>query len=176
MEYLSGQTLEMWIKTFAEKREAIHVDAIASMGAQLAQAIHSLHQQNTCHLDLKPANVMIVGQETAHERVVLLDFGLSCHADYPDPVRVTSRGHETRGRGFWLHFRRWIRAAGMEYKLSPLPAQQIAEVPIVMVAAPASHDEFSQMGARSGSVGSSGVLSRAGIRRCRAGFAAVCRR
>jgi nucleotide-binding universal stress UspA family protein len=242
MEYLRGQTLEMWIKSYTDKRAAIPIGAIASMGAQLAQAVHSLHQQNTCHLDLKPANVMII----ENERVVLLDFGLSCHSDYPDllaeelrkavgspawiapeqiigvrgdprsdifaigvmlyematgalpfgspetsggmrqrlwmvprppratrqdvpewlqeiilcclepqadqrypsaahlmfdlrnpdQVRITRRGRETKGRGFWSHFKHWLRAAGMEYKPSPLPAQQIAEVPIVMVAVP----------------------------------------
>jgi len=40
----------------------------------------SLHAQNVCHLDLKPANLLLCPDG----RVVLLDFGLSCHAHYPD--------------------------------------------------------------------------------------------
>ena len=242
MEKLSGNTLEMWMKTFTNAREAIPVEAIARMGAKLAQAVHSLHQQNACHLDLKPANVLISDED----RVVLLDFGLSCHADYPDlmaeefrkavgspawiapeqvvgvrgdprsdvfaigvmlyematgelpfgypntsgglrqrlwmsprpprawraelpewlqevilrclepqadqrypsaahlmfdlrnpdQVMITARGKRTRGQGFWWHFRQWLRAAGMQYQPSPLPSQQISEVPIVMVAVP----------------------------------------
>ena len=80
MEKLSGITLEMWMKTFTNAHDPIPVEAITRIGAKLAQAVHSLHQQNVCHLDLKPANVMISDED----RVVLLDFGLSCHADYPD--------------------------------------------------------------------------------------------
>ncbi|WP_151447064.1 serine/threonine protein kinase [Lacisediminimonas profundi] len=245
MERVNGQTLEAWMQTFADAHRPIPVAAIADMGARLAQAVHSLHQQNTCHLDLKPANAIIDEQG----RIVLIDFGLSCHSDYPDllaeelrkavgspawiapeqivgvrgdprsdvfaigvmlyematgklpfgapqtrggmrqrlwmsprpprayltyrsdlpewlqeiilrclepqadqrypsaahlmfdlhnpdQVKITSRGRETRVRGFWWHFRQWLRAAGMHYEPSPLPSQQIMQVPIVMVALP----------------------------------------
>ena len=253
MEKLSGDTLEAWMKTFSAGQKQIPVGDIARIGARLAQAVHSLHQQNACHLDLKPANVMIsdAGDDESRDpgRIVLLDFGLSCHADYPDlmaeefrkavgspawiapeqvvgmrgdprsdvfaigvmlyematgelpfgypstsgglrqrlwmsprpprawradlpewlqeiilrclepqadqrypsaahlmfdlrnpdQVMITARGRRTAGRGFWWHFRQWVRAAGMQYQPSPLPSQQIAEVPIVMVAVP-NHD------------------------------------
>ncbi len=242
MEHLHGATLEAWMKHFTDAREPVPVDEIARVGAQLAQALHSLHQQNVCHLDLKPANVLL----TDDGRLVLLDFGLSCHAHYPDllaeefrkavgspawiapeqvvgvrgdprsdvfaigvilyematgelpfgfpatqgglrqrlwmsptpprahradlpewlqevilrclepqagqrypsaahlmfdlrnpgQVSVTARGRKLKGPGFWWHFKRWLRAAGMQYEPSPLPSQQISEVPIVMVAVP----------------------------------------
>ncbi len=244
MERLSGITLETWMKRTGSAHDVIPVEAIARLGARLAQAVHSLHQQNVCHLDLKPANVMI----TDEDRVALLDFGLSCHADYPDlmaeefrkavgspawiapeqvagmrgdprsdvfaigvmlyematgelpfgypttsgglrqrlwmsprpprawradlpewlqetilrclepqasqrypsaahlmfdlrnpdQVTITERGKRIKGRGFWWHVKQWVRAAGMQYEPSPLPSQQITEVPIVMVAVPNS--------------------------------------
>ena len=208
----------------------------------MAKAAHALHQQNTVHLDLKPANVLFRPDGSA----VLLDFGLSCHAHYPDllaeqlrkavgspawiapeqvvgvrgdprsdifaigvmlyqlctgelpfgepqtaarpapapvdgpgataqdqspvarmaagsgaalpgargratlpsaahlafdlanpeQVTITARGRNLVGTGFGTHFKRWVKAAGMHYQPSPLPAQQIDEVPIVMVAVP----------------------------------------
>ncbi len=246
MEHVQGITVEAWLKVFTHNQQSVPVEAITRLGAALAQAAHSLHQQNVCHLDLKPANALVVDED----RIVLLDFGLSCHADYPDlmaeefrkavgspawiapeqvvgvrgdprsdvfaigvmlyematgelpfgfpttpgglrqrlwmsprpprawradlpewlqeiilrclepqaeqrypsaahlmfdlrhpdQVRITERGRQLSGKGFWWHFKRWLRAAGMAYQPSPLPTQQINEVPIVMVALP--HDDI----------------------------------
>jgi eukaryotic-like serine/threonine-protein kinase len=75
IERVDGQTVQHWLDG-----PRPDVDTIARLGIAMAQAVHSLHQQNVCHLDLKPANVIIRPDGTA----VLLDFGLSCHAHYPD--------------------------------------------------------------------------------------------
>jgi eukaryotic-like serine/threonine-protein kinase len=76
MEYVEGQTLDHWLG----QKEPLEVRTLARLGVAMARAVHSLHQQNVCHLDLKPANVLI----SPAGRAVLLDFGLSCHAHYPD--------------------------------------------------------------------------------------------
>lgn len=243
MEYLTGQTLTHWV----EAPDFTPFETVAQLGAALAHAVHSLHRQNVCHLDLKPANVLVKPDGA----VVLLDFGLSCHAHYPDllaeemrkavgspvwiapeqvvgvrgdlrsdifaigvmvyewvthelpfgspqtpgglrqrlwmdpqpprqrraevpewlqeiilrclepeaakrypsashlafdlshpdQVTVTERGRRTQGTGFTTHFKRWLKAAGMHYQPSPLPSQQIDEVPILMVALP--HNDVS---------------------------------
>ena len=81
MEYVEGRTLQHWLDERAPDDPAARDAAtIARIGAAMAIAAHSLHQQNVCHLDLKPANVLL----RADGSVVLLDFGLSCHAHYPD--------------------------------------------------------------------------------------------
>lgn len=238
MEYVPGRTLQHWL----DQPERTDPATVARLGAAMALAAHSLHQQNVCHLDLKPGNVLIQDDGNA----VLLDFGLSCHAHYPDllaeemrqavgspawiapeqvvgvrgdlrsdifaigvmlyelatgelpfgapttpgglrqrlwmtpqpprrhrpdlpdwlqeiilrclepeaaqrypsaaqlafdlahpgQVPVTERGRRTRGPGVRAHLRRWLKAAGMHYQPSPLPTNQIAQAPILMVAVP----------------------------------------
>lgn len=76
MEYIPGETLEQKL----EANPQLSVADVVSLGAAIARGLHALHQQNTVHLDLKPANVLFRPDGTA----VLLDFGLSCHAHYPD--------------------------------------------------------------------------------------------
>lgn len=239
MEYIPGQTLQHWLD---EAPGRCDIETIARLGAATAHAAHSLHQQNVCHLDLKPANVLIKADGTA----VLLDFGLSCHAHYPDllaeemrqavgspawiapeqvvgvrgdprsdifaigvmlyelatgelpfgapttrggmrqrlwmapapprkrradippwlqeiilrclepeasrrypsaahlafdlanpeQVLLTERSERLRGTPWRTHLKHWLRAAGMHYQPSPLPAQQIEDTPILMVAVP----------------------------------------
>ncbi len=76
MEYVQGRTLQHWLDAEMEPS----VGEIIHLGVAMAHAVHALHQQNTVHLDLKPENVLIREDGSA----VLLDFGLSCHAHYPD--------------------------------------------------------------------------------------------
>jgi serine/threonine protein kinase len=245
MEHVPGLTLQQVLDAHTHNRTSAEVIDIARLGAAIARAAHSLHQQNTCHLDIKPANVLMHPDGHA----VLLDFGLSCHAHYPDllaeelrkavgspawiapeqvvgvrgdprsdifaigvmlyelatgelpfgnpqtqggmrqrlwmdptpprrlredlpewlqevvlrclepealkrypsaahlafdlehpeQVKVTKRGKQLEGTPFFTHFKRWLKAAGMHYQPSPLPSQQIDEVPILMVAVP-NHD------------------------------------
>ncbi len=77
MEHVPGRTLQQWLDDDAAP---LPPEEIARLGAAVAQAAHSLHLQDVCHLDLKPANVVMRPDGSA----VLLDFGLSCHAHYPD--------------------------------------------------------------------------------------------
>lgn len=239
MERVPGSTLQQWLD---EHADPMPVADLARVGAALAQAAHSLHQQNACHLDLKPANAMLRPDGT----VVLLDFGLSNHAHYPDllaeelrpaigspawmapeqvvgvrgdprsdvfaigvilyelatrelpfgnpqtrgglrqrlwmdptppralqpslpewlqeiilrclqpaadqryasaahlafdlahpaQVTLTALGQRLQRTGFLAHLGRWVRAAGLHYQPSAMPARQIESVPIILVAVP----------------------------------------
>jgi serine/threonine protein kinase len=76
MEYVHGRTLAHWLAL----PEGVPAPELAQLGAAVALALHSLHLQNTVHLDVKPDNVLMRSDGSA----VLLDFGLSCNAHYPD--------------------------------------------------------------------------------------------
>jgi nucleotide-binding universal stress UspA family protein len=92
MEYIQGKTLQYWLDQ-AARRDTVE---IARIGALIAQAVQSLHQQEVCHLDLKPANVML----KENGSVVLLDFGLSWHAGYPDLLAEEMRA--AAGSNVWI--------------------------------------------------------------------------
>lgn len=92
MEYIHGQTLERWM----EQSAPLDPRVIARLGAAVARAAHSLHKQNVCHLDIKPANVLIRPDGSA----AFLDFGLSCHAHFPDLLAEEMR--QAVGSPIWI--------------------------------------------------------------------------
>jgi nucleotide-binding universal stress UspA family protein len=87
MEWIEGEPLQQWIDDAAKSHARPAPETIAGLGAAMATAAHSLHLQDAVHLDLKPGNVMIKFDGSA----VLLDFGLSWHAHYPDLLAEETR-------------------------------------------------------------------------------------
>lgn len=76
MERVEGRPLEDLIK----EGKQFSVDEVVRIGADLAQAVQSLHAQDAIHLDIKPENILIDDKG----KLTLIDFGLSHHARYPD--------------------------------------------------------------------------------------------
>ncbi len=75
MEEIVGEGLAA-----AVLRAPLPTAELASIGAALADAVHSIHRQQVIHLDIKPENFII----RAGGEAVLLDFGFARHARYPD--------------------------------------------------------------------------------------------
>lgn len=61
-------------------RPPLPADSVASLGAQIATALHDIHRQRVVHLDIKPSNVML----DQNGKVKIIDFGFSQHLDLPD--------------------------------------------------------------------------------------------
>ena len=76
MERVEGRPLEDFIK----EGKLFTIDEVVRIGADLAQAVQSLHSQDAIHLDIKPENILIDDKG----KLTLIDFGLSHHARYPD--------------------------------------------------------------------------------------------
>ena len=90
MEYLSGGSLDQYIRTRGHLAEAEATD----IALQLCDAIGYMHANRMLHLDLKPGNVM----QGKDQRWRLIDFGLSKQfADDGRPESSTSIGLGTPG-------------------------------------------------------------------------------
>ena len=76
MERVEGRPLEDFIK----ESKVFSIDEVVKIGADLAQAVQSLHSQDAIHLDIKPENILIDDKG----KLTLIDFGLSHHARFPD--------------------------------------------------------------------------------------------
>lgn len=87
MEFIQGRTLQELLDEAAAAKRRPAPEDIARWGRAIARAAHSLHRQNAVHLDLKPTNVIL----RADGSCVLLDFGLSWHAHYPDLLAAELR-------------------------------------------------------------------------------------
>ncbi|WP_245442019.1 bifunctional serine/threonine-protein kinase/universal stress protein [Mesorhizobium hawassense] len=74
MEFVAGSGL-----SDGAGRAPLPPDQVVRIGAEIATALAALHRQKVIHLDLKPENVIL-----AERGAVLLDFGLSRHAELPD--------------------------------------------------------------------------------------------
>jgi serine/threonine protein kinase len=75
MERIDGTSLLPRLKELP-----LPYDEVAQLGIRIATALDELHRQHVVHLDVKPSNIMLRPSGDA----VLLDFGLSHHAQLPD--------------------------------------------------------------------------------------------
>ena len=80
MEQVAGDTLRGLLE-----QAPLPAERVAHLGALAATALDALHRQGAVHLDVKPSNLILqVDPATGEERIVLIDFGLSHHAQLPD--------------------------------------------------------------------------------------------
>ncbi len=81
MEYVDGPSLSK----IMEEEGILPVEKSVTLAIQIAEALHYAHQHNIIHRDVKPANILLKGEE----QVKLGDFGV---AKPIEATRVTATG------------------------------------------------------------------------------------
>ena len=79
MEYLRGQSLGSRIRGLSERGERLSAETALHVCVQVADVLAMAHAQGIVHRDIKPDNLMLVGDPVAPggERVKVLDFGIA---------------------------------------------------------------------------------------------------
>lgn len=80
MEFIEGQTLD----SFCDPDNLLPIETVAEMVAGIAESLHFAHEADIVHRDVKPANLMRVG-DTACK---IMDFGLA----KPSNAQLTQDG------------------------------------------------------------------------------------
>lgn len=75
MEYIDGLSLSEYIK----RNGALSETETRKLLSPVLSALKTLHNAQTTHLDIKPANIMLQRSEHGEIRPVLIDFGLAKH-------------------------------------------------------------------------------------------------
>ena len=82
MELLEGETLLPQLKNLP-----LEAEKVAQLGAAIADALQSLHDQDVVHLDVKPSNILFRPTGEA----VMIDYGLAHHRKLPDLMQEEFR-------------------------------------------------------------------------------------
>lgn len=82
LEFIPGASLQQRLED-----GPLAAEDVARLGAETADALHSIHRQAVVHLDLKPDNILV----REGGGVALIDFGLAHHARFPDLLAEEQR-------------------------------------------------------------------------------------
>lgn len=87
MEYIDGRSLTEVIR----RDGPLDISRASKLGAQIAEGLEAAHRRGVIHRDIKPDNIMVVGDED-FEKVKLMDFGIARLRDTGSTSRLTRAG------------------------------------------------------------------------------------
>ena len=88
MQFIEGGSLDSRVK----KDGALNESTVIGYIKQMAEALAQLHSQRIMHLDIKPANVLLRG-----DNLFLIDFGVSKHYDAEGDATTTTPVGRSKG-------------------------------------------------------------------------------
>ena len=80
MDYIEGGTLADCIRSTSQTGKLLSIPAIVHLFSSIGMAVDYAHQQHIIHGDLKPANILLDKQNTAHSPIgepMVTDFGMA---------------------------------------------------------------------------------------------------
>ena len=80
MDYIEGGTLADYIRSTSQTGKLLSIPAIVHLFSSIGMAVDYAHQQHIIHGDLKPANILLDKQNTAHSPIgepMVTDFGMA---------------------------------------------------------------------------------------------------
>jgi serine/threonine-protein kinase len=79
MEYLEGKSLRQILD--GAPGHALPWRRTIAILAEIGAGLQAAHAQNVVHRDIKPGNIMVVGQVAGGDRLKIIDFGIACALD-----------------------------------------------------------------------------------------------
>ncbi len=104
MELVDGQRLDRAIK----QRGHLEFDVVVNLARALLNTLHAVHLEGIAHLDLKPENLMLVG-----ERLQLFDFGNALRLGEQLPEGTPFMGTPSYMAPEWILDRRALAATDL---------------------------------------------------------------
>ena len=103
MKYIDGQTLSAYRATYVARHGAFPVEQVVKVLCPVAEALDYAHAQKVIHRDVKPQNILVVGDA---EDVQIVDFGLAAEI-CTTLSRVSQQQMDTSGTRPYMAPEQW---------------------------------------------------------------------
>lgn len=88
MEFLEGMSMRRII----DEQGRVPWPQVVNIGLQASRGIAAAHAHGVIHRDLKPNNIMLVGNACQPQQVKIFDFGLASICEKPNEQKLTNTG------------------------------------------------------------------------------------